>query len=252
MVRVTSVAEARLSAMALFIDVARGSPQVAERRAWLRPFWPADGFGAYIARGLLAEYALWQGNAETAASEAAEIVDSEVKYMGGYSPPVIRVAAVGLSAQADLAARARAAGDAAAAAAAVEAARALIEAAREGAAYRRRPKYVLGVEGRSWLARAEAEWRRAQRRQRSGRLAGGAGRVRPRVRVRDRQVPVAAGRGARRGRPPRRGAAGMAAGVRAADRLGALPLRAALADLARRARLRTAGPAGPAVPAGPA
>ena len=56
----TSVAEARLSAMALFIDVARGSPAVAERRAWLEPFWAGDRFGAYIARGLLAEHALWQ------------------------------------------------------------------------------------------------------------------------------------------------------------------------------------------------
>ncbi len=223
-VRVTSVAEARLSAMALFIDVARGSPQVAERRAWLRPFWPADGFGAYIARGLLAEYALWQGDAETAASEAAEIVDSEVKYMGGYSPPVIRVAAVGLSAQADLAARARAAGDAAAAAAAVEAARALIEAAREGAAYRRRPKYVLGVEGRSWLARAEAEWRRAQDDNdpdawRAVLAAFGPGFVYESARSRWRLAEALAEAGR-----PGRGAAGMAAGVR-----GGRPARRAAA-----------------------
>ena len=42
-VRVTSVAEARLSAMALFIDVARGSPKVDERLSWLKPFWAADG-----------------------------------------------------------------------------------------------------------------------------------------------------------------------------------------------------------------
>ena len=37
-VRVTSVAEAYLSSMALFIDVARGNPAVAERRAWIEPF----------------------------------------------------------------------------------------------------------------------------------------------------------------------------------------------------------------------
>ena len=68
-VRVTNVAEARLSAMALFIDVARGSPKVTERLVWLRPFWPADGFGAYIARGLLAEHLLWQGDTEAAIAE---------------------------------------------------------------------------------------------------------------------------------------------------------------------------------------
>ena len=69
--RVTTVAEARLSAMALFLDVARGSPAVAERRAWLEPFWAADAFTAYIGRGLLAEHALWRGDYPTALAEVA-------------------------------------------------------------------------------------------------------------------------------------------------------------------------------------
>ena len=42
-IRVTSPSEARLSAMALFIDVARGRPAVAERRAWLEPFFGGTG-----------------------------------------------------------------------------------------------------------------------------------------------------------------------------------------------------------------
>src|SRR6266567_1630091 len=243
-VRVTSVAEARLSAMALFIDVARGSPRVTERRAWLRPFWPADGFGAYIARGLLAEHALWQGDAERAAREAAEIVESEVKYMGGYSPPVIRVAAIGLSAQADLAAQARAAGHPARAAAAVDAAGDLIMAAREGAAFRRRPKYVLGVEGRAWLARAEAEWRRAQDDNdpaawRAVVDAFGPGFVYESARSRWRLAEALAEAGRRDEAQQEWRLA-----FEAADRLGALPLRAELDDLARRARLRTSGPDG--------
>ena len=62
-VRVTRQAEAVLSAMALFIDVARGNPAVGERRIWLEPFWD-DVFVAYIARGILAEHALWQGDCE--------------------------------------------------------------------------------------------------------------------------------------------------------------------------------------------
>ncbi|MBO0776604.1 MAG: hypothetical protein J2P34_09830, partial [Actinobacteria bacterium] len=61
-VRATTAAEARLSAMALFLDVARGRPTVADRRAWLEPFWRSDRFGEYIARGLLAEHALWRGD----------------------------------------------------------------------------------------------------------------------------------------------------------------------------------------------
>ena len=40
-VRVTSVPEAYLSSMALFIDVARDNPAVTERRAWIEPFWSA-------------------------------------------------------------------------------------------------------------------------------------------------------------------------------------------------------------------
>src|SRR5262249_29702406 len=89
-------------------------------------------------------------------------IRSDLDYLGGYGPPLIRVAAVGLAAQADRAAQARAAGDEAAEAAAIEGASVLIETARQGAAWPRRPKSVLGVDGRAWLARAEAGWRRAQ------------------------------------------------------------------------------------------
>ncbi len=48
-VRVTSSPEAFLSSMALFIDVARGNPAVAERLAWIEPFWSAHGFDEFIA-----------------------------------------------------------------------------------------------------------------------------------------------------------------------------------------------------------
>ena len=162
-VRVTTDREAVLSAMALFIDVARGNDAtVADRRTWLEPFWPAENFSAFIGRGLLAEHALWHGDTATALAEVAACIKSEFEYLGGYGPPLIRVAAVGLAAQADRAAQARAVGDDAAAAAAVEAAQMLIDTARQGAAFPRRPKSVLGVDGRAWLARAEAELLRAQ------------------------------------------------------------------------------------------
>ena len=161
-VRVTTDREAVLSAMALFIDVARGNATVAVRRTWLEQFWPAEKFSEYLSRGLLAEHALWQGDPTTALAEVAACLKVQIERLGGYGPPVIRVAATGLAAQADLASQARLAGDEAAEQAAIEGARALIEAARLGAAFPRRPNWVLGIDGRAWLARAEAEWLRAQ------------------------------------------------------------------------------------------
>jgi len=236
-VRVGTAAEARLSAMALFLDVARGSPAVAERRAWLEPFWPADGFGAYIARGLLAEHALWRGDTASALAEVAEILAEQNADQEGYAPPVIRIAAVGLAARGDRAQQARAAGDEAAAQAEVTAAGALIEAAREGAAYPQRPKFVLGVDGRGWLARAEAEWGRVQ-----GHNDPQAWQlvvdtfspafVYETARSRWRLAEALAEAGQRAEAEQEWSQA-----VQVADELAATPLRSALADLGRRARL---------------
>ena len=236
-VRVGTAAEARLSAMALFLDVARGSPAVAERRAWLEPFWPADGFGAYIARGLLAEHALWRGDTASALAEVAAILAEQNADQKGYAPPVIRIAAVGLAARGDRAQRARAAGDEAAAQAEVTAAGVLIEAAREGAAYPQRPKFVLGVDGRGWLARAEAEWGRVQ-----GHNDPQAWQlvvdtfspafVYETARSRWRLAEALAETGQRAEAEQEWSQA-----VQVADELAATPLRSALADLGRRARL---------------
>jgi DNA-binding CsgD family transcriptional regulator len=236
-VRVGTAAEARLSAMALFLDVARGSPAVAERRAWLEPFWPADGFGAYIARGLLAEHALWRGDTASALAEVAAILAEQNADQEGYAPPVIRIAAVGLAARGDRAQQARAAGDEATAQAEVTAAGVLIEAAREGAAYPQRPKFVLGVDGRGWLARAEAEWGRVQ-----GHNDPQAWQlvvdtfspafVYETARSRWRLAEALAEAGQRAEAEQEWSQA-----VQVADELAATPLRSALADLGRRARL---------------
>jgi DNA-binding CsgD family transcriptional regulator len=252
-VRVTNVAEARLSAMAMFIDVARGSPKVTERLVWLRPFWPADGFGAYIARGLLAEHLLWQGDTEAAIAEITATISALADYLGSKGPPVIRPAAVGLSAYADLASRARAAGDEEREIDAVDAASELIETARDGATYRRKPKFVLGIDGRAWLARAEAEWHRAQGDNDPENWlavveAFGPAFVYESARSRWRLAEALAEAGRRDEAQDEWRLA-----FETADRLGAAPLRAALVDLARRARLRTSGPgagAGPGTGAG--
>ncbi len=80
---VTKQPEAVLSAMALFIDVARGNSVADERRTWLEPFWD-DVFVAYIARGLLAEQALWRGDTDTALAEAEAAL---ARTRGAGSPP---------------------------------------------------------------------------------------------------------------------------------------------------------------------
>jgi len=236
-VRVTSPSEARLSAMALFIDVARDRPAVADRRTWLEPFYGRDGFAEYIARGLLSEHAHWHGDGETALAECQAMLHAHEKLYGHYAPPVIRPAAVGLAALADRARQARAAGDAERAQAAVEAARGLVGIAREGGAYPLRPNAVLGVEGRGWLARAEAEWRRAQGDNDPGAWQNvvavfGQAFVYETARSRWRLAEALAEAG-RRDDAQRE----LLLAAEVAERIGAAPLRAAISDLARRARL---------------
>jgi DNA-binding CsgD family transcriptional regulator/tetratricopeptide (TPR) repeat protein len=234
---VTSDAEARLSAMALFLDVARDQPAVAERRTWLEPFFLRDRFTEYIARGLLAEHALWHGRGDEAVAEAEATVGASVEWNGGYDPTVIRPAAVGLCALADQAWQARAAGDAQRAAAAVARADHLVQVAREGAAFASRPNAVLGVDGRGWLARAEAEWRRAQGHNDPAAWQGVVDAFGPvfvyetaRSRYRLAEALAEAGRREEAQRE-------LLLAVEVADQIGAAPLRSALAGLARRARL---------------
>jgi DNA-binding CsgD family transcriptional regulator len=235
--RVTSAPEARLSAMALFMDVARDRPAVADRRTWLEAFYGRDYFTEYIARGLFAEHALWHGDRDTALSEVEATIRAIEANNEGYSPNVIRPAAVGLSALADRAWWARAAGDAERAEDAVQAARNLVEIAREGAAYPARPGFALGVDGRGWLARAEAEWRRAQGDNDPATWqavvdAFGPAFVYETARSRWRLAEALAEAGRREEAQQE-----LLLAVETAERIGAVPLRTALADLARRARL---------------
>ena len=237
-VRVTTEREAVLSAMALFIEVAQGNDAVvADRRTWLEPFWPAENFSAFIGRGLLAEHALWHGDTATALTEVAACIKSELDYLGGYGPPLIRVAAVGLAAQADRAAQARAVGDEAAEARAIEAAGVLIETARQGAAWASRPKSVLGVDGRAWLARAEAELLRARGDNDPAAWAAvvttfGPAFVYETARSRWRLAEALLETGRRDEAQQEWRLA-----IEVAEHLGALPLLAALTDLGRRGRL---------------
>ncbi len=233
-VRVTSPPEAVLSAMALFLDVARDNPAAEERRTWLEPFW-ADGFVGYLARGLLAERALWRGDTELALAHAEAAIRGNTRH--SYKPSALRPAAVALAARADRAVAARLAGNVDAEAAELASAEKLLDIAREGARYPALPKAVLGSEGRGWLARAEAEYGRA-----SGKnppeawqavlTAFGPRYVYETARTQWRlaEALIEAGR-TEEARPIWRAAAATA------TELGAAPLSAALDALARRARL---------------
>jgi DNA-binding CsgD family transcriptional regulator len=242
-VRVTNAAEARLSAMAMFLAVARGTRAVPERMRWLEPMLEQDQFTKYIARGLLAEHRLWRGDAPAALAAAEATIKDEIEFDEGFrGPQLIRVAAIGLSALADLAGAARLANDDAALAAAEAKADELLEVARDGAVNRRRPGFALGVDGRGWLARAEAERRRAggdndPAAWRAVVEAFGPAFVYETARSRWRLAEALAEAG---NREAARQEWELAA--RAAAQLRAAPLQAAVAHLGRRARL--AGPGG--------
>ncbi|HEX4291782.1 MAG TPA: AAA family ATPase [Trebonia sp.] len=233
-IRVTSLPEAVLSAMALFIDVARGNAAVEERRTWLEPFW-GDGFVGYVARSLLAERALWSGDTALALAHAEAAIHADA--WRAAVPSVIRPVAVAVAARADRAVAARAAGNTDAVAAEIASAKELLDIAHEGARYPARPKAVLGPEGRGWLARADAEYRRA-----AGHNAPEAWEAMltgfgpqyvyetARGQWRLAEALIESGR-AEEAVPIWRAAAATA------TRLGAAPLSAALDALARRARL---------------
>jgi DNA-binding NarL/FixJ family response regulator len=160
-VRVSNVAEARLSAMALFIDVARGGHRVAERRAWLEPYQADDWLTDYIARGMLAEDAYWAGDLEGAVSAVQATIAAAAGPDRDYGPQVIRPAAIGIAALADQARHARAAGQSDAEILAE--ARSLASIARASVQNNKwQVAASIGVDGRGWLARAEAELRRAE------------------------------------------------------------------------------------------
>ena len=230
-IRVTGPREALLSAMALFIDVARGNPAVAERTAWLEPFWVTGGFETYIGRGLLAEHYLWRGETARAIEEA----EAALAVSLSYGPQAVRPAAVGVSAWADRAVQARASGDDPADA--LAGATHLLEMAREGAAFPKRPTFVLGREGRGWLARAEAEYQRALGRNEPEHWQAVVDEFGPSymyeiARTRWRMAEALAEGGHREEAGQQWHLA-----AKVATRLGARPLRQALDDLARRARI---------------
>jgi DNA-binding CsgD family transcriptional regulator len=240
-IRVGTTAEAHVSAYALFIEVARGSATVRERLTWLQPLWADSALVAYIARGLAAEHAMWEGDEPAALDHVAAVL----KALDPDDAGVIRVAAIGLWAYGDRATRARAAGDGGAETAAIQAADDLVERARWAAAHiASGPRRWLGHEGRAWLARAEAEWRRVRGEDEPKLWQAvvdafdyGFGYEVARSRLRLAASLLDCGRREAAEHEWRQA-------VAVADRLGAAPLRRALDDLGRRARFGAAARTG--------
>lgn len=253
-VHVVRPAEAEVSAYALFTEVAQGSPRVAERLRWIEPLWGRDPFLNYVARGLAAEHALWCGDPDTAVEHVWSILGTVYARSTG----AIRIAATGLWAEAERAARARAAGDEGALRSAAVAGDALLQVARSVGALNvdGLPRTWLGYEGQAWLARAEAErrridglhdvelWRRTADLFTYGDPDGGF--VYEVARSRWRLAEALAENGDRD-----EAATQWRSAVRAAERLGAKPLLTALHDLGTRARLGGGTARGPSAPAGP-
>ncbi|MFC6882161.1 MULTISPECIES: helix-turn-helix transcriptional regulator [Actinomadura] len=246
-VQVVRPPEAQVSAYALFHEVARGDASVDERLRWIEPLWSSDAFLTYIARGLAAEHFLWRGDPGTALAH----VEAVLEWADLHETGNIRIATTGLWAHAEIAARARAAGDGEAARRSEAAADRLLELARRtvAATYDGVPRAWLGFEGHAWAARAEAEHRRVhgvhdvdlwRTSVESFVYGGGEGFVYEVARSRWRLAEALAENGERG-----EAAAEWAASLAAAERLGAAPLASALKDLGRRARL----PAGARPPA---
>ncbi|MBW8485496.1 helix-turn-helix transcriptional regulator [Actinomadura parmotrematis] len=244
-VRATRSVEAQVSSFALFLDVARGDgATVRERLRWMEPLLPMDTLNTYISQSLAAEHALWQGDAADGARLAARALAA----LEPHEVAVLRLAATALWAQADLAARARAAHDDAAEERAVRAADALLDAARTAATTNigGHARERLGLEAVAWLRRAEAEHARARGTDEPAQWEavveaftyGADGFVYEVARSRWRLAESLAERGLRE-----EAAAVWEPAVAAAERLGAAPLLAALRDLGTRARLGGDGPA---------
>ncbi|MFI0407433.1 AAA family ATPase [Actinomadura sp. 3N508] len=253
-VQVVRPAEAQISAYALFVEVAQAAPRADERLRWIEPLWGEDLFLNFLARGLAAEHALWRGDPHAGAGHVANVLGTVYAEGDG----AIRLAATGLWAQAEIASRARAAGDEEAVRAAAEAADALLDRARTVSAVTTDglPRAWLGLEMHAWLARAEAErrrvdgvhdvdlWRKATDLFTYGDPHGGF--VYEVARSRWRLAEALAEHGDRDA-----AAAEWRAAVATAERLGAEPLLAALRDLGARARLGSAAGAPAPGPSGP-
>ncbi|MGK3203948.1 helix-turn-helix transcriptional regulator [Amycolatopsis sp. MEPSY49] len=236
---VSSAVAARIQAIWAQFVVARGRfDDAAKLITGLRQHWTADMQIPLSAGGAGIELAYWRGEHAEAMRRAEDVIGWLERIEPGLLAG-IRMAALGVSAAAALAADARVRGDQAAAGAAVAAGERLLAHGRMCSVVGQPRSGTLGPEGRAWLARLEAaascltgrgdaeQWAAAAE-------AFGYGAVYEQAvcRWHEAEALLAAD-----------GDAGpsLEAAHEVAVRLGAIPLRDAVRDLAHRARVELAG-----------
>ncbi|CAL9614152.1 helix-turn-helix transcriptional regulator [Streptomyces sp. enrichment culture] len=227
-------------APALYVALARGDFSVVER-VRPTPDEPFDWMATLVAGILLTDAAALRGDAEEAVRTMRGTLTALTDASGTVPDVTVRLAALALAAVADAAAGRRAAGDEAGARRWAGTADDLVARARSSAAHSE-DGMAQGSEGQAWLARAEAEWRRAVSGPETAPweravAAFGYGDVyeRERSRLRYAEALLAAGR-------REEAAAAIRAVCEAAGRLGAAPLRERAEALAARGGL--GGPSG--------
>ncbi|MBD9703714.1 AAA family ATPase [Streptomyces sp. ID01-12c] len=220
---------------ALYVALARGDESAVDRaRALLEGRY--DFMAALVAGVTLAEAALLRRDPHGAVAQFRKSVSLLTEQVGARPDATVRLAALALGAVADAVAERRSAGDEEEVRRWAATGEELVRAARDTAAVGE-DGGGQGPEGLAWLARAEAEWTRVRTgpevdvwRRAVDAFAFGDPYESARCRLRLAEALLAAG--------AREEAAAEARVVaETADRLGAVPLRAALDALVRRGRL---------------
>jgi DNA-binding NarL/FixJ family response regulator len=228
-----------LGAAALLVEVGRGRPAAAKRLRDLAALAGLDPVIDMEVAGLEVEQATWQGDlerAESAVQRSLAILDTG---QFTYSPTVEEawICATGLVVQAELAERARAAGDAGTLSDAIAVGQMLLERTRAAVERPDRTAVSHDVYLRGWHAKAEAECTRLQgssdpARWQAAVEAFSYGHVYEMARCQWRLAQALLSTGDRE-----QATVAAQAAHKAAVRLGAEPLQAALKLLARRGRL---------------
>jgi DNA-binding CsgD family transcriptional regulator/tetratricopeptide (TPR) repeat protein len=232
-----SPAAAELSAVALLIDVGRGRPGAAGRLVRIQQLPGDKKWAAYLAGGCGVDLACWQGDLEQARARVSATLAVLEALGEQWELSAVWPATLGLAAEANGAARARADGDQAALAEATAVGRALLERSGRVERQARAVGRQVGPEALGWLARAEAEWTRLQGRSdphawQAAVEAFSYGHVYEVARCRWRLAEALLGAGQRE-----QATVAARAAHATAVRLGAEPLQGVLEALARRGRL---------------
>jgi DNA-binding CsgD family transcriptional regulator/tetratricopeptide (TPR) repeat protein len=236
--RVSSIVSARLAAVGAHVMVGRGRFAQAERLVnELRGEMHRDVQIAMVTGALGAELQCWRGRPERAVEWVRQALESAAQVGGPWLLAGIRLGALGVSACAEIAARAATRRDAGAVRSSVDDGMRLFEHAVKVAELGVPRTGTLGPEGRAWLARAEAEASRLNgssdpQRWRAAVAGFGYGAVYEQAvcRFRLAEALLGADRRAEAAEPLR-------AAEEVAERLGARPLHDAVRKLARRGRI---------------